>query len=105
MRSLFRRSPKLRLLTPFLMLGLAGHSYAHAQGQPAVAPGDAQVARVVGSIKSVHPDSITLASDSGEPGDSRREPEFIAVRTIERPGRWPVLQFGVESEDRAAGFI
>lgn len=65
MRSLFRRSPKLRLLAPFLMLGLAGHSYAHAQGQPAVAPGDAQVARVVGSIKSVHPDSITLASDSG----------------------------------------
>jgi hypothetical protein len=65
MRSFFKRSRKLRVLAPFLILALAGHSYARAQGQAAVAPGDAQVARAVGTIKSVRPDSITLASDSG----------------------------------------
>jgi hypothetical protein len=65
MRSFFKRSRKLRVLAPFLILGLAGHSYARAQGQAVVAPGDVQVARAVGTIQSVRPDSITLASDSG----------------------------------------
>jgi hypothetical protein len=62
MRPFFGQSSGLVAL---LALGLAGQSSARAQGQPAAAPADAQVARAVGTIKSVQADSITLLSDSG----------------------------------------
>jgi hypothetical protein len=60
-----KRSWRLRVLAPVLALGLAGHGSARAQEQPAAAPADAQVARAVGTIKSVQADSLTLTSDSG----------------------------------------
>ena len=47
-----------------MALGLAGQSYAYAQGKPA-ASGDSQIARAVGTIRNIQGDSVTLVSDSG----------------------------------------
>ena len=55
---------KLAGIAAVVALGLAGQSYAHAQGKPA-ASGDAQIARAVGTIRNIQGDSITLVSDSG----------------------------------------
>ena len=55
---------KLCGIAAIVALGLAGQSYAHAQGKPA-ASGDAQIARAVGTIRNIQGDSITLVPDSG----------------------------------------
>jgi hypothetical protein len=51
----------LMMVTPIL----AGPSYVLAQDKPAGSSGGAQVAKAVGMIKSIQPDSITIASESG----------------------------------------
>jgi Domain of unknown function (DUF5666) len=45
---------------------VAGSTYAGAQDKPANSQGSAQVAKAVGTIKSVQADSITVAGASGE---------------------------------------
>jgi hypothetical protein len=44
---------------------LAAPGYVCAQGKPATTPGDAQIAKAVGTIKSIQADSITIAAASG----------------------------------------
>jgi Domain of unknown function (DUF5666) len=48
---------------------LAGPGYVLAQGKPAGGSGDAQIAKAVGTIKSIQADSITVAAESGGEGD------------------------------------
>ena len=57
------------LLTALVTLTLAGPGYVCAQGKPAVSSGGAQVAKAVGTIKSIQADSITVAAESGGEGD------------------------------------
>jgi len=56
-------------LTVLVTLTLAGPGYVCAQGKPAGTSGDAQIAKVVGTIKSIQADSITVATESGGQGD------------------------------------
>jgi hypothetical protein len=55
---------KLPGIAAVVALGLVNQIYAHAQGRPA-ATSDAQIARAVGTIRNIQPDSITLVPDSG----------------------------------------
>jgi hypothetical protein len=48
---------------------LAESGFVCAQGKPASASGDAQIAKAVGTIKSIQADSITVAAESGGEGD------------------------------------
>src|ERR1700730_1238922 len=57
------------LLTALVTLTLAGPGYICAQGKPSVSSGDAQVAKAVGTIKSIQADSITVSAESGGGGD------------------------------------
>src|SRR5271157_2782098 len=54
-----------RLLAAFVTLVLAGPGYVCAQDKPGGSAGDAQVAKAVGTIKSIQADSITIAAASG----------------------------------------
>src|ERR1019366_4557985 len=72
MRCSWQRPPRIapRLLTTCLLttlatLILAGPGYVCAQGKPAGTSGDAQIAKAVGTIKSIQADSITVAAESG----------------------------------------
>jgi hypothetical protein len=65
MQSCLQPSPEARLFAAAVVLILLGCCYAHAQEQPAGRAGDAQIARAVGTIKSIQTDSVTLVSDSG----------------------------------------
>jgi hypothetical protein len=58
---------RLALLITF---ALAGPGYICAQGKPASTSADAQVAKAVGTIKSIQADSITVAAESGGDGDT-----------------------------------
>lgn len=53
------------LLTAFVTLMLAGPGYVCAQARPVGGAGDAQIAKAVGTIKSVQADSITIVAASG----------------------------------------
>jgi hypothetical protein len=53
------------LLTAMRALMLAGPGYVRAQDKPASSSGSAQVAKAVGTIKSIQADSITVAAESG----------------------------------------
>ena len=57
------------LLTALVTLTLAVSGYVCAQGKPASASGDAQIAKAVGTIKSIQADSITVAAESVGEGD------------------------------------
>jgi hypothetical protein len=57
------------LLTVLFALTLAGPGYVCAQGKPASASGDAQIAKAVGTIKSIQADSITVAAESAGEGE------------------------------------
>ena len=57
------------LLTVLFALTLAGPGYVGAQGKPASASGDAQIAKAVGTIKSIEADSITVAAESAGEGE------------------------------------
>ncbi len=48
---------------------LPGPGYIYAQGKPASASGDVQIAKAVGTIKSIQADSITVTAESGGEGD------------------------------------
>ena len=50
-------------------LMLVGPAYLCAQGKPADSSGSAQIAKAVGSIKSIQADSITVTAESGGEGD------------------------------------
>jgi len=67
MRCLWLGLPRLRtcLLTAMVALMLAGPGYVCAQDKPASSSGGAQVAKAVGTIKSIQADSITVAAESG----------------------------------------
>jgi hypothetical protein len=67
MRYLWRESPRLAtcLLTALVALMLAAPGYVCAQGKPTTSAGDAQIAKAVGTIKSIQADSITIAAASG----------------------------------------
>jgi len=57
------------LLTALVTLTLVGPGHICAQGKPSVSSGDAQVAKAVGTIKSIQADSITVSAESGGGGD------------------------------------
>jgi transcription antitermination factor NusG len=57
------------LLTVLFTLTLAGPGYVCAQGKPASTSGDAQIAKAVGTIKSIQADSITVAAESAGEGE------------------------------------
>jgi hypothetical protein len=57
------------LLTALVTLTLAKPAYICAQGKPAGTSGVAEIAKVVGTIKSLQTDSITVAAESGGEGD------------------------------------
>src|SRR6202790_1015818 len=74
MRCFWQNPPRVhpfttRLLTVLFTLTLAGPGYVCAQGKPASASGDAQIAKAVGTIKSIEADSITVASESAGEGE------------------------------------
>src|ERR1700694_5602882 len=73
MRCLWQRSrvslSTTWLLTVLVTLMLAGPGSVCAQSKPAGSSGDAQIAKVVGTIKSIQADSITVAAESGGEGD------------------------------------
>src|SRR5712664_741934 len=74
MRCLWRRPPRVSsvttwLLTALVTLMLAEPGYIYAQGKPTSASGDAQIAKAVGTIKSIQADSITVTAESGGEGD------------------------------------
>src|SRR6202795_1446811 len=73
MRCLWQRSrvslSTTWLLTVLVTLTLAKPGSICAQGKPTSASGDAQVAKAVGTIKSIQADSITVAAESGGEGD------------------------------------
>src|SRR6202171_1197964 len=74
MRYLCQRPPRVHpfttcLLTVLFTLTLAGPGYVCAQGKPASASGDAQIAKAVGTIKSIEADSITVAAESAGEGE------------------------------------
>jgi hypothetical protein len=57
------------LLTVLVTLMLAGPGHVRAQGKPASTSAGAQIAKAVGTIKSIQADSITVAAESGGEGD------------------------------------
>src|SRR5467141_2205309 len=57
------------LLTALVTLMIAGPGYIYAQGKPTSTSGDAQLAKAVGTIKSIQADSITVTAESGGEGD------------------------------------
>src|ERR1700688_5088156 len=57
------------LFAALVTLTLAGPAYICAQGKPAGSSGDPQIAKAVGTIKSIQADSITVAAESGGEGD------------------------------------
>jgi hypothetical protein len=57
------------LLTALVILTLAKPGSVCAQGKPANTSADAQIAKVVGTIKSIQADSISVAAESGGEGD------------------------------------
>ena len=66
--------PRLSLSTACLFaalvtLTLAVPGYVCAQSKPAGSSGDPQIAKAVGTIKSIQADSITVAAESGGEGD------------------------------------
>src|SRR5467141_218800 len=70
----WQRPPRVFLFTTWLLavlitLMLAEPGFVCAQGKPASASGDAQIAKAVGTIKSIQADSITVAAESGGEGD------------------------------------
>jgi hypothetical protein len=71
MRCLWQGPPRLVtcLLTTVVALILAGPGYVCAQDKPTGNSGGAQVAKAVGTIKSIQADSITVAAESGGEGD------------------------------------
>ena len=74
MRCFWQRPPRLFLLTTCLLtalvtLTLAAPGYVCAQGKPASTSVNAQIAKVVGTIKSIQADSITVTAESGADGD------------------------------------
>src|SRR6266481_1605826 len=74
MRCLWRRPPRVSsvttwLLTALVTLMLAEPGYIYAQGKPTSTSGDAQIAKAVGTIKSIQADSITVTAESGGAGD------------------------------------
>src|SRR6267143_1256294 len=74
MRCFLQRPPRVFLFTTWLLavlvtLMLAGPGFICAQGKPASASADAQIAKAVGTIKNIQADSITVAAESGGEGD------------------------------------
>jgi hypothetical protein len=71
MRCLWQGAPRLATcaLTAVVTLMVASQAYVCAQAKPASASGDAQIAKAVGTIKSIQADSITVTSESGSEGD------------------------------------
>jgi len=74
MRCLCQNPPRVHpvttcLLTVLFALTLAGPGYVCAQGKPASAAGDTQIAKAVGTIKSIEADSITVAAESAGEGE------------------------------------
>src|SRR5712671_3561030 len=79
MRCLWQRRPLLNslrkkclltcLLTAMVTVILAEPASSLAQDKPASSSGGAQVAKAVGTIKSIQADSITVAAESGGEGD------------------------------------
>src|SRR6202158_5720627 len=79
MRCFSQRPPRICLSTPRLLttclltalvtLVLAGPDYVAAQDKSAGTAGDTQIAKAVGTIKSIQADSITVAAESGGEGD------------------------------------
>src|ERR1700674_2493055 len=74
MRCFWQNPPRVHpftacLLTVLFTLTLAGPGYVCAQGKPASASGDAQIAKAVGTIKSIQADSITVAAESAGEGE------------------------------------
>src|SRR5713226_1876738 len=57
------------LFTALVTLTLAVPGYVWAQSKPASSSGGAQIAKAVGTIKSIQADSITVAAESGGEGD------------------------------------
>src|ERR1700719_2927481 len=57
------------LFTALVTLTLAVPGYVWAQSKPASSLGDAQIAKAVGTIKSIQADSITVRAESGGAGD------------------------------------
>jgi hypothetical protein len=53
-----------------ITFALAGPGYICARGKPASTSAEAQVAKAVGTIKSIQADSITVAAESGGDGDT-----------------------------------
>ncbi|MFZ0797523.1 MAG: hypothetical protein WCA13_18975 [Terriglobales bacterium] len=53
------------MLTAIVALIVAGPASVHAQDKPASNSGSAQVAKAVGVIKTIQPDSITVTEESG----------------------------------------
>jgi hypothetical protein len=74
MRCFWQRPPRVFLFTTWLLtalvtLTLAGTGYICAQGKPSVSSGGAQVAKAVGTIKSIQADSITVTAEPGGESD------------------------------------
>ena len=74
MRCFWQRLPRVFLFTTCLLtasvtLMLAAPGYLRAQGKPAGSQGNAQIAKAVGTIKSIQADSITVAAESAGEGD------------------------------------
>ena len=74
MRCFWQRPAQVFLSTMWLLaalvtLTLAVPGYVYAQSKPAGSSGDPQVAKAVGTIKSIQADSITVAAESGGEGD------------------------------------
>src|ERR1700687_4927042 len=79
MRCFSQRPPRICLSTPRLLttclltalvtLVLAGPDSVCAQDKSAGTAGDTQIAKAVGTIKSIQADSITVAAESGGEGD------------------------------------
>ena len=74
MRCFWQNPPRVHpfttcLLTVLINLTLAGPGYVCAQGKPASASGDTQIAKAVGTIKSIEADSITVAAESAGEGE------------------------------------
>jgi hypothetical protein len=73
MRCFWQRPPRVFSttwpLTALVTLTLALPGYVWAQSKPAGSSGDAQIAKAVGTIKSIQADSITVAVESGGEGD------------------------------------
>ena len=74
MRCFWQRPPRVFpfttwLLTALVILTLAKPGSVCAQGKPANTSADAQIAKAVGTIKSIQADSITVAAESSGEGN------------------------------------